>query len=95
VTEPQRALVDAAVDVLGAAAQSLRERGWPVELRVDHVPERFTYAVSLRFELPQVAIPSEYEHEREHVPTPDPLGGPPVPPKGFGEIVSMAGDGVG
>jgi hypothetical protein len=49
--------------------------------------------VSLRFELPQVAIPSEYEHER--APIPDPLGGPPAPPKGFGEIVSMAGDDVG
>ncbi len=63
MTEPQQILVDRALDVLREAARPLRERGWPVELNVDAVPERDTFVVSLRFELPSMHIPVEARTE--------------------------------
>jgi hypothetical protein len=59
VTEPQQILVRAATDAMREAGRSLRERGWPMELIVDYIAERRTYAVSLRFELPSMPIPIE------------------------------------
>jgi hypothetical protein len=59
VTEPQKVLVDAATDALRDAARDLRRRGWPVELLVEHVAVRDTFAVSLRFELPHIPTPIE------------------------------------
>jgi hypothetical protein len=44
------------------AGRVLRERGWPVELIVDRVPERDSFAVSLRFELPHIPVPMEADH---------------------------------
>lgn len=52
MTEPQEVLVTAALDVLRVGLSDLRARGWPMSLLVEAVPERDTYAVSLRFELP-------------------------------------------
>jgi hypothetical protein len=58
--EPQQILLHAAQDAMREAAQSLRERGWPVELMVDYLPERLSYSVSLRYELPPVGpVPVE------------------------------------
>ncbi len=59
MTEPQQVLVQAATDAMRECGRTLRERGWPVELIVDYLPERRSYAVSLRFELPHVPIPVE------------------------------------
>lgn len=59
VVEPREVLKDAALDVMREAASGLRERGWPVELMVDYLPEKRTYVVSLRFEVPHIPIPVE------------------------------------
>ena len=57
--EPLEIMREAAMTVLANAGRDLRERGWPVELIVDPVPERDTYAVSLRIELPSMPVPLE------------------------------------
>lgn len=59
MTEPQQVLKDAALHAMREAATGLRERGWPVELLVDYVAIKDTYAVSLRFELPPIPVPME------------------------------------
>jgi hypothetical protein len=59
MTEPQQILVTTATEALREAGRSLRERGWPMELIVDYVAVRDTYAVSLRFELPHIPRPIE------------------------------------
>jgi hypothetical protein len=59
MTEPQEVLKDAALAVMREAGAALRERGWPVELLVDYVAIKDTYAVSLRFELPPMPTPIE------------------------------------
>lgn len=59
MTEPQEILVKAATAAMRDAGRALRERGWPVELIVDAIPERDSFAVSLRFELPHIPIPIE------------------------------------
>lgn len=59
MTEPQEVLKNAALDVMGEAGSELQRRGWPVELLVDYVAVKDTYAVSLRFELPHITIPIE------------------------------------
>ncbi len=59
MTEPQQILVRAVTDALREAGASLRKRGWPMELIVERVPERDTYSVSLRFELPAIPTPIE------------------------------------
>jgi len=59
VCEPREVLKDAALDAMRNAGAELRKRGWPVELLVDYIAERQTYAVSLRIELPVIAIPME------------------------------------
>ena len=57
--EPREILRNAAMDVMREAGGELRKRGWPVELIVDYIAERDTYAVSLRFELPPIPVPVE------------------------------------
>jgi hypothetical protein len=57
--EPREILKNAALDVMREAGGELRRRGWPVELFVDYIAERQTYAVSLRFELPHIPVPIE------------------------------------
>ena len=64
MTEPQRALVDAAMEAMRQAGRGLREKGWPVGLSVDAVPERQSFAVNLRFELPPMPIPIDYKSQR-------------------------------
>ena len=59
MTEPQQVLVQQATEALRKAGRSLRERGWPMELIVDYLPENQSYAVSLRYELPAMPIPIE------------------------------------
>lgn len=60
--EPQEVLKDAALSVFREAGAELRKRGWPVELIVDYVAIKDTYAVSLRFELPPIPVPLEAQH---------------------------------
>ncbi len=57
--EPQLVLKDAVFDVIREAAEGLRKRGWAVELIVDYVAEKHTFAVSLRYELPSMLVPVE------------------------------------
>ena len=57
--EPREVLKNAALDVMREAGGELRRRGWPVELLVDYVAVKDTYAVSLRFELPPIPVPIE------------------------------------
>jgi hypothetical protein len=63
MTEPQDVLVKAATDVFRAYGSDLRKRGWPVEILVERIPERDTFAVSLRFELPHISVPIESERK--------------------------------
>jgi hypothetical protein len=57
--EPEQVLLRAAQEAMGDAGRSLRRRGWPVEMIVDRIPQRDTFAVSLRFELPHIPVPLE------------------------------------
>jgi hypothetical protein len=59
VIRPQKVLVDCFLDDARAAVRALREQGWPVEIRVDYVPESRGYTVALRFDLPNMPIPRE------------------------------------
>jgi hypothetical protein len=59
LVEPREILRDAAVRAMRESGGDLRKRGWAVELIVDYVPERQTFAVSLRYELPSMPIPQE------------------------------------
>lgn len=61
MTDPQRVLLDAATDAMRQAGRGLREKGWPVELSIDAVPERQSFAVNLRFELPTMPVPVDYK----------------------------------
>jgi len=60
--EPTEILRQAAMDAMRQAATELRKRGWPVEMIVDYLAERQSYAVSLRVELPFIPIPIEVEN---------------------------------
>lgn len=64
MTEPQEILVKAVTAAMRDAGRVLRERGWPVELIVDAIPERDSFAVSLRFELPHIPVPIEAQPRR-------------------------------
>jgi hypothetical protein len=59
MSDPQRVLIDAATAAMREAGRSLRERGWPMELLVEHIPETDGYAVCLRFEVPFIPRPME------------------------------------
>ena len=60
--EPEKVLVEAALDALNPYVQELRRRGWDSELRVDleppNVAERRA-VVSLRVALPEFRVPVE------------------------------------
>lgn len=59
--EPREVLREAAVTAMRDAGMGLRKRGWAVELLVDWIQERQTYAVSLRYSLPHIPVPVEAE----------------------------------
>lgn len=61
VIEPQRVLADAAMAAFRDTAKAMLERGWAVELLVDRLPEYDSYAVSLRYVLPRMPVPTAFE----------------------------------
>lgn len=57
MTGAQQTMLRAVQDALRRAGRDVREEGWPVEMLVDYVADRDTYAVLLRVELPPMPRP--------------------------------------